>query len=461
MQGDDSGYAVNRRILVVDDRQDIHDSFAALLSSAPVRAELQDLDRLFFAQESAPPAPVGPQHYELTHAYQGQEALARVQAAVAARAPYAMAFVDMRMPPGWDGLETIVRLWQADPLLEIVVCTAYADCDWNAVARTDSSGRLLVLRKPFEAIEVRQLASSLTQKWGHARSAARRGDELQALVEARTAALATSNERLRRHIEAQERQIRLIRELMSPAEELIDVGRFALAGRTITVDSCGGDFWTFWPLAPERLLLLIADVTGHGIAAAAVAAVGRGAADAALRRASDLGPGQLLGEMDAAVRAFARGRFTMTCAAVLLDAAAHRITTASAGHELPVLLRGAAPRQLHLLGRPGNPLGSETPQHDEVVCELDPGDRLVLYTDGVYDHLGAQAGANGPLQLRRALTRAPVEMSPTALRDALAPGDGAGTLPDDLSVVVCEHRPGGGDRDRPSTGPGGSECREP
>jgi signal transduction histidine kinase len=80
--------------------------------------------------------------------------------------PYALAFVDMRMPPGWDGLETIENLWYVDPTLEIVICTAYSDHPWEDVSRrVGDTDKLLILMKPFNSIEVVQLAHSLTKKW--------------------------------------------------------------------------------------------------------------------------------------------------------------------------------------------------------------------------------------------------------------------------------------------------------
>jgi signal transduction histidine kinase len=80
--------------------------------------------------------------------------------------PYAVAFVDMRMPPGWDGLETIEHLWKTDPELQVVICTAYTDHSWeDIVRRLGHDDRLLILQKPFSSIEVSQLATSLTMKW--------------------------------------------------------------------------------------------------------------------------------------------------------------------------------------------------------------------------------------------------------------------------------------------------------
>ncbi len=86
--------------------------------------------------------------------------------------PYAVAFVDMRMPPGWDGLETIEHLWEVDAELQVVICTAYTDHSWeDIVSRLGHDDRLLILQKPFSSIEVSQAATALTRKWNLARQA--------------------------------------------------------------------------------------------------------------------------------------------------------------------------------------------------------------------------------------------------------------------------------------------------
>ncbi|MDF2462930.1 MAG: response regulator receiver sensor signal transduction histidine kinase [Ramlibacter sp.] len=72
----------------------------------------------------------------------------------------------MRMPPGWDGLETIEHLWASDPHLQVVVCTAYSDYPWTEfIERVHARDNLLILKKPFEPAEVMQLARALAAKW--------------------------------------------------------------------------------------------------------------------------------------------------------------------------------------------------------------------------------------------------------------------------------------------------------
>jgi CheY-like chemotaxis protein len=115
----------------------------------------------------APESP-RPPVFELTSAYQDVEALAKVRKGLAEGAPFALAFIDMRMPPGWDGVETLARLWQEDPHLQAVICSACSDFSWESVsARFGQTERLLILKKPFDAIEVRQMACALVEMWNH------------------------------------------------------------------------------------------------------------------------------------------------------------------------------------------------------------------------------------------------------------------------------------------------------
>jgi signal transduction histidine kinase len=98
-----------------------------------------------------------------------------------------MAFVDVRMPPGWDGMETIRHIWQVDPEILIVICTAYSDRSWeDMVAELGRTDRFLVLKKPFDTIEVRQLALALTERWRLARKAELELGALERLLADRT-----------------------------------------------------------------------------------------------------------------------------------------------------------------------------------------------------------------------------------------------------------------------------------
>ncbi len=187
---------VNQRILVIDDNPDIHGDFRKLIGGGPGDAGTLAAAELALLGESSPPSMnLG---FEVDSAFQGQEGVARVQQALDEGRPYAMAFVDMRMPPGWDGLETIEHLWAIDPDVQIVICSAHSDYNWtDVVARLNNSDKLLVVKKPFEAIEIMQSANALTRKWQNERIVRNQVETLEQVVTARTQGLETANKQLR------------------------------------------------------------------------------------------------------------------------------------------------------------------------------------------------------------------------------------------------------------------------
>ncbi len=186
---------VNRRILIVDDNVSIHEDFRKIFAASPAAdAAIDEVEAALFGTET-PPTPAV--NFQLDSAYQGQEGLTRVLEAQAANQPYAVAFVDVRMPPGWDGIETISRLWEVAPDLQVVICTAYSDYSLDEiVAKLGSADRLVILKKPFDNIEALQLAHALTEKWRLWRAARNREEDLERRVTARTAELRVANERL-------------------------------------------------------------------------------------------------------------------------------------------------------------------------------------------------------------------------------------------------------------------------
>jgi diguanylate cyclase (GGDEF)-like protein len=191
---------VRRRILIVDDNRAIHEDFRKILpgnieEAELLEAELLEAEQLMLGEAKVrTPRPT----FEIDSALQGQEGVERVKQALAEDRPYAMAFVDMRMPPGWDGLETIQELWKVDPHVQVVICSAHSDYDWTqVVAQLDHSDRLLVIKKPFEPIEVLQCANALTRKWDNERTLRRQVEDLEQVVEARTQGLEAANRQLR------------------------------------------------------------------------------------------------------------------------------------------------------------------------------------------------------------------------------------------------------------------------
>src|SRR5690606_11826047 len=186
------------RILVVDDMPSMHDDFRKILTPPPVRQGLQDIRAQLFGTASPAAATTvagAPERFELAHAHQGQEAVALVEESLATGRPFAVAFVDVRMPPGWDGVETVKHLWNRDPHLQVALCTAFTDHSWTSIVQQlGQTDRLLILKKPFDNIEVMQLAHALSAKWKLARAAALKLEQLEAMVQTRTAELARAKQ---------------------------------------------------------------------------------------------------------------------------------------------------------------------------------------------------------------------------------------------------------------------------
>ncbi|HZF32034.1 MAG TPA: ATP-binding protein [Gammaproteobacteria bacterium] len=209
----------NRRILLVDDNENIHEDFRRVLDPRMVGdEELTVLTQALFGDR--PPAAVeAAQGYELDSAFQGQEALAKVETALATNKPYALAFVDVRMPPGWDGVKTTTELLRTDPHMSVVICSAYSDHSFEDMAKAfGDTDRVLILKKPFDTIEVRQLAHALQRRWQLSKQAELKVDELESLVDRKTRTLEQANEALRAEAAARNRaeaELRLKQKLES------------------------------------------------------------------------------------------------------------------------------------------------------------------------------------------------------------------------------------------------------
>ena len=191
---------ITPRILVIDDQKSIHEDYRKIFDLGQFRpAELCQAAADLFGPEGLYQVPGGSarQIYSIDFAFQGEEGLRYVQTSLEEGRPYSLAFVDIRMPPGWDGIETISRIWEIDPDMLVVVCSAYSDYSWEEmVRRLGRTDRFLILKKPLESIEVRQLAMALSEKWRLART-----DSMTGLINRRSC-----NEHLEREWKRASRQ---------------------------------------------------------------------------------------------------------------------------------------------------------------------------------------------------------------------------------------------------------------
>ena len=156
------------RVLIIDDNPSIHDDFRKILSGVPRDTALDAKETLLFGSV---PAAESDDRFELDSAFQGEDGVEKVIQARREGNPYALAFVDIRMPPGIDGVETIEKIWPLDPDIQFVICSAYSDYPAQDILfRLGVSDRLLMLRKPCDTAEILLLATALCEKWNLAQT---------------------------------------------------------------------------------------------------------------------------------------------------------------------------------------------------------------------------------------------------------------------------------------------------
>jgi len=161
-----------RRVLIVDDNASIHEDLTAILHGVAEKDDSAQtaLEDDLFGGKDVNYTPVIEDDFVITYAiddaYQGEEAVKMVDLAYGAGNPYELIFMDVRMPPGINGVETIKRIWDKHPEVQIILCTAYADYSWEDIQRSfGRTDHLLYVKKPFISVSIRQMAQTLTTKW--------------------------------------------------------------------------------------------------------------------------------------------------------------------------------------------------------------------------------------------------------------------------------------------------------
>jgi diguanylate cyclase len=190
----DESELLTHRLLMIDDNPAIHEDYRKILTGLDETQISAAEAALFGEPQLAVPRPT----FDVDSAMQGRDGVELARRALIEGRPYSVAFVDMRMPPGWDGVETIEHLWKVDSEMQVVVCSAYSDYDWmELLARLGRSDKLIVIKKPFEPIEILQSASALSRKWQNARALKCHVEGLEQVVTDRTRGLEAANRQLR------------------------------------------------------------------------------------------------------------------------------------------------------------------------------------------------------------------------------------------------------------------------
>jgi signal transduction histidine kinase/two-component SAPR family response regulator/HPt (histidine-containing phosphotransfer) domain-containing protein len=213
-----NGNAANRRILVIDDNHEIHQDFQKIFGQrAKSRATLDEVEAAIFGGDTTAKDDIS---FEVDSAFQGEEGLNRIRQSLQNNQPYAMAFIDMRMPPGWSGVETISRIWKEYPDLQVVICTAFSDYSWEEMLKElGRSDRLAILKKPFDTVEVQQLALAFTEKWQLLQQAKRKVGDLEHIVKERTSELTQANQALLIEVNERKRTEEELRRAKDAAED--------------------------------------------------------------------------------------------------------------------------------------------------------------------------------------------------------------------------------------------------
>jgi serine phosphatase RsbU (regulator of sigma subunit) len=237
---------------------------------------------------------------------------------------------------------------------------------------------------------------------------------------------------------------RTIQETLVPPPDPVERSFVKLAGYFLPASQCGGDWWTVHDMPDGRVLVVIGDVTGHGVPSAMITAAAKAACDVVRATEGDhLTVTRLLEVMNRAIFESAKRKFVMTCFASILDPKRRTITYANAGHNFPYLFRPGATdgNDFQVLMSRGNRLGDlEESAYAEKVQPLQPGDVLVWYTDGIVECENERGEEYGEKRFRAAIRRA-ADFDPVSMRETVvnAAGQFFGERPrkDDITMVFA------------------------
>lgn len=196
------------RILIVDDNKDIHEDIKQILNPIGISSqdtELQLLKNDLFGEENEGPGNDKDPlviNYHIDDAFGGESAVQMILQADAENYPYALVFMDVRMPPGMDGIQTVEKIWELNPFIEVVICTAYSDYSWDQILLNfGQTDHLLFMKKPLDSVSLKQVALALTTKWNLERLNRSHIDNLETEVKKRTRELNDLVEKLKAEID--------------------------------------------------------------------------------------------------------------------------------------------------------------------------------------------------------------------------------------------------------------------
>lgn len=196
------------RVLIVDDSENIHEDIKHILNPHKIMFRSPEVlrlkDELFGNGDVNGNENVDELlsiQYNIDDAYQGEEAIKLVKKADEEAYPFSLVFMDVRMPPGMDGIQAIENIWQIDPHIEVVICTAYSDYTWEKiVAKFGHNNHVLFVKKPFDSVSIKQITLTLTTKWKLDKLNREHIINLETEVKKRTRELKVTVEKLTREV---------------------------------------------------------------------------------------------------------------------------------------------------------------------------------------------------------------------------------------------------------------------
>jgi serine phosphatase RsbU (regulator of sigma subunit) len=381
-----------KRILLVDDNAAIHEDFKHILMagrSSPDDEKAILEHELFSDSEtlSMKNLPL----YQIDDSFQGEEAIAMVDAADREGVPYAVIFMDVRMPPGMDGIQATSEIWKRHPNVEVVICTAHSDYSWNDIQRTfGNTDHLLFIHKPFDSVTIKQTALTLCTKWELDRQNREYINTLEARIAERT-------KDLQLLIKEKEIFIDHVREEMALAEivqhhllptDLPSMHDIKIAAHFIPTEEIGGDLYDIVPLDEGRTAFLIFDVSGHGIAAALVATVAKFSFRRHLQGAES--PAEVMALVNKDIFSTTPPDMFISAFLLIYDPRTRDATFTGAGHPAPLIVRSGE-GVIDKLIIPGLFLGvNDNTRYAIRNIRLNAKDKILFYTDGLIETSNAE-----------------------------------------------------------------------
>ncbi|MCW2278508.1 PP2C family protein-serine/threonine phosphatase [Heliophilum fasciatum] len=359
--------------------------------------------------------------YQILTASNGEEALEIIR-----RSLPDLILLDVMMP-GMNGFEVCAAL-KDDPhtqLIPVVLVTALHEVEDRI--KGIEAGADDFISKPFNRVELLTRVRSLLR----IRKLYRQLERSYQEIEAKNAIL-TEELKMARHVQ---------QHLLPAKYPALSKLTFSVVYRpTIEI---GGDFYDFLNVSDQEVGLFLSDVSGHGVSAAMLTMVISTIMRAVAQKVQE--PGAVLKQINEQFSTMVEGELTgtfVTAFSVLINQATGEVKYGNAGHPTPILIRGDG-RTVERLDTDGFPLGLfDYSNYEQKVVQMEPGDKLVLYTDGIYDVMNKQRrilGMNKFMDIVWELRQLDAHSLSDEIMRRIHDFAGGAAQPDDICLMVVEY----------------------